>query len=277
MYLTQRLYLKTYYFIVEILIKGRTLDIHGSFGKTRNLFLYFDYEREFGGHVSCITNEDIQNLLYSLDQYNLKATWFTVGKIFEQYPESIEEILRKGHEIGSHTYAHISPLNSTVFDLKKDFQHFQNASSGFIRVKGFHYPNNKWSINTLKELARYDITYDVIYCHEQSTRLIPAGFFLCNKHVLRFCSVGDDWPLYKKKITEDNAFNHFLNLYWKVKIGTICGIGFHPWVLVSDKNIMKGFLKFLKYLSMREDRVVKTAFEYAMEILDHNKSLAGNK
>ena len=275
--LAGRIYIKAYYYFANIILREKKLDIHDSFRNARNIILYFDYEREFGGHDTCICDEDIHNILNSLDQYNLNATWFTVGKIFEHYPGSIEEILSRGHEIGSHTYAHLAPLKSSVSNLKKDFQHFQNVSSSYTRVKGFHYPNSKWSISTLKELGRYDFIYDMVYCREQFTRLISERILSRNKKVLRFCSIGDDWPLYKKETTEENAYNHFVNLYEKVKTGSVCGIGFHPWVLISDENIMKGFLKFLKYLAGQENKFVKTAVEFATLILDHHKLPVENK
>lgn len=48
------------------------------------------------------TNE----ILEILDDKNVKATFFVVGKIFEKYPLEGEAIIENGHEIGNHSYSH---------------------------------------------------------------------------------------------------------------------------------------------------------------------------
>ena len=45
-------------------------------------------------------------LLDVLDRYQVKATFFLVGKQVELYPELAAEIVRRGHEVGSHSYSH---------------------------------------------------------------------------------------------------------------------------------------------------------------------------
>lgn len=45
-------------------------------------------------------------ILDILDQYGIKATFFIVGLNAEYYPEALEEISLRGHEIGNHTYTH---------------------------------------------------------------------------------------------------------------------------------------------------------------------------
>lgn len=45
-------------------------------------------------------------ILDLLDRFGAKATFLLVGKQVEMYPELTREILRRGHEIGSHSYTH---------------------------------------------------------------------------------------------------------------------------------------------------------------------------
>ncbi|MGE5531726.1 MAG: polysaccharide deacetylase family protein, partial [Bacteroidota bacterium] len=45
-------------------------------------------------------------ILDLLDKYQAKATFLLVGKQVEMYPELTREILRRGHEIGAHSYTH---------------------------------------------------------------------------------------------------------------------------------------------------------------------------
>ena len=48
-----------------------------------------------------------------LEKYNIKGTFFVLGKNVEKYPEIIKEIEKRGHTIGNHTYSH------RVGDFKK--------------------------------------------------------------------------------------------------------------------------------------------------------------
>jgi peptidoglycan/xylan/chitin deacetylase (PgdA/CDA1 family) len=45
-------------------------------------------------------------VLDALDDAKAKATFFVIGKKAEEHPEIVREILRRGHEIGLHSYAH---------------------------------------------------------------------------------------------------------------------------------------------------------------------------
>lgn len=51
-------------------------------------------------------DEDIDNILKTLDAYQAKCTFFIVGEWAEKYPESVKKIYEKGHEIANHSYAH---------------------------------------------------------------------------------------------------------------------------------------------------------------------------
>ncbi len=46
-------------------------------------------------------------MLDILRRANVKATFFVVGELVEQYPELARMIVRDGHELGNHTYSHI--------------------------------------------------------------------------------------------------------------------------------------------------------------------------
>ena len=51
-------------------------------------------------------NEDTQELIDILDQYNVKATFFVVGDWVEKYPESVKALSDAGHEVMSHSNHH---------------------------------------------------------------------------------------------------------------------------------------------------------------------------
>lgn len=55
-------------------------------------------------------------ILEILDEYGIKATFFTVGINAYYYPEALRMVAERGHEIGNHTYSH--PRVSSVDQSK---------------------------------------------------------------------------------------------------------------------------------------------------------------
>ena len=46
-------------------------------------------------------------ILDVLDRFDAKATFFMVGENAHRYPDLLEEVRRRGHSVGNHTYNHI--------------------------------------------------------------------------------------------------------------------------------------------------------------------------
>jgi len=72
-------------------------------GFMKQVFLTFD-----DGPVPEVTPQ----VLDILDQYGVKATFFWVGENLTKYPHLAEEVLRRGHRVGNHTYHHVSGWNT---------------------------------------------------------------------------------------------------------------------------------------------------------------------
>jgi len=49
-------------------------------------------------------------ILDTLDKYNAKATFFMVGENAVKYPHLLEEVRSRGHQVGNHTYNHLSGM-----------------------------------------------------------------------------------------------------------------------------------------------------------------------
>jgi len=61
-----------------------------------------------------------QKILKILDETNTKATFFVVGYVAEHFPELIEEIKVRGHEIGTHGYSHTSIRKQKPSEFEED-------------------------------------------------------------------------------------------------------------------------------------------------------------
>lgn len=61
-------------------------------------------------------------ILDILDAHNVKATFFMVGINVFYYPEVAKEVLKRGHEVGNHTFSHshIPKMSSSV--LKREIE-----------------------------------------------------------------------------------------------------------------------------------------------------------
>jgi peptidoglycan/xylan/chitin deacetylase (PgdA/CDA1 family) len=56
------------------------------------------------------------DVLAILDHFDVKATFFCVGDNVRKYPELFQEVIRKGHHVGNHTFNHIKGFSWNVKD-----------------------------------------------------------------------------------------------------------------------------------------------------------------
>lgn len=86
--------------------KGRhtgTLVWHGDRSKNK-VYLTFD---------DGPTAEATVRILDILKRYNVKATFFVLGRKAEKVPAVVRRIRSEGHDIGNHTYKHVGGVNVT--------------------------------------------------------------------------------------------------------------------------------------------------------------------
>lgn len=80
-------------------------------------------------------------ILDILDKYNIKATFFVVGENVKLYPEAFKEVVRRGHEIGNHSFTH--PLrNQSAHSMSKQITECEDEifKHSDIRTKIFRPP-----------------------------------------------------------------------------------------------------------------------------------------
>jgi len=75
------------------------------------------------GNKVALTFDDGPSIKYTapilkiLAEKNARATFFMLGKQVEKYPEIAKKIVEEGHEVGNHTYGHITVPNSSPAQL----------------------------------------------------------------------------------------------------------------------------------------------------------------
>jgi polysaccharide deacetylase family protein (PEP-CTERM system associated) len=88
-----------------------------------------------------------RRLLDLLDAAQVTATFFVVGWVAERYPELVRDILRAGHEVGSHSHLHrrVYELTPAEFSADLDAATAALVTAGAPRPRAYRAP--EWSIN----------------------------------------------------------------------------------------------------------------------------------
>jgi polysaccharide deacetylase family protein (PEP-CTERM system associated) len=100
--------------------------------------------------------------LQVLEKYNIKTTFFVVGELIENYPQVINEILAKGHEIALHSYDHQRPLTMKIDDFEIDTARcIELLKEKFnYQPKGFRAPCFSMDRSRLDVLINLGLEYD---------------------------------------------------------------------------------------------------------------------
>ncbi len=112
----------------------------------KEVFLTFD-----DGPSSKVT----PRILEILDDYNIKATFFVIGKNAEQYPELTKRTHDSGHLIANHTYSHdykfiYSSTNNFLVDLDKSNKALASILGSFDN-KIIRFPGGSFGRTAYKE------------------------------------------------------------------------------------------------------------------------------
>ncbi|MGZ3773948.1 MAG: XrtA system polysaccharide deacetylase [Pseudobdellovibrionaceae bacterium] len=145
--------------------------------------LSFDVEdwftvRNMREHISFDDWQKVENrihvgmdfILDSLASKNIKATFFILGWVADQFPDLVRRIDSEGHEIACHGYGHtpIDLLEPGAFkkDLQRAMQSLENITGK--KVKGFRAPSfsvthkTAWALDIMQECGlEYDSS---IFC-----------------------------------------------------------------------------------------------------------------
>lgn len=189
-----------------------------------------------------------KQILDLLDRYNTKITFFVLGEIYKWYPQFIEEISKRGHEIGYHGHRHI------IFETKDVLLEDLNLSNDFIKKYkpiGFRAPRMCLKKENLQILSKFGFKYDSSFYGLNAQRLsdhnlveIPVSMFsyLSNNKENNYLG-GMSKELFINGIpfgsglfisllqTKSQFFIDFAN-----KKNISCNIFVHPWQFFDYEN-----------------------------------------
>ena len=101
-------------------------------------------------------------ILAVLEKYGINATFFTVGKNADCYPETLELIIKNGNEIGNHTHTHRVIKSASKHTVKREIEMCENAIYSHIdcRPKLFRPPEGSFGKNLID--ASDELGYQIV-------------------------------------------------------------------------------------------------------------------
>ncbi|WP_017727749.1 polysaccharide deacetylase family protein [Halalkalibacterium ligniniphilum] len=92
-----------------------------------------------------------------LKQYNVKATFFVMGKRAEAYPDLVKRMISEGHIVGNHAYSHRNLVEASEKALEEEVKKTEDILAGVIgyRTRLFRAPYgflNEKLVEKLKEM-----------------------------------------------------------------------------------------------------------------------------
>lgn len=220
--------------------------------------------------------QDTDKLLSLLDEANVHATFFVLGYNAELFPELIENIIDKNHEVAMHGYDHTPIFMQTPQKLENDIKktlkilkHITNDEIIGYRAPWFSVIKETfWAIDVLKKYFEYDSsiypTKTPLYGIPKAPRF-PFQFQLGDpiemraKRFLEFPPATYEIPIFKQKIPVAGGFYlrlfpYSFSKYCIEKINenqqpAVCYI--HPWEIDPQQPKIKSY-KWWHYYNLNK-------------------------
>lgn len=130
--------------------------------------------------------EDTDQIIATLQKYNVKATFFIVGDWVRKYPNEARKLAEAGHDIANHSDRHPHVNQMSKEELKKDIMAAHQA---------------------LKEITGKDTNLYRPPYGEYNNTVIEAAKE-CNYHVVQWDVDSLDWKEYGLQALIDKVLNH---------------------------------------------------------------------
>lgn len=111
-------------------------------------------------------NEQTKDLLDTLDEYDVKTTFFLVKQWVDKYPDSVKDIAARGHDVGNHsaTHPHMAQLSEAeqlteITDCSKAIEGLTGKAPTLFRAPYGEYDNKL--VNSLRGMGMYCVQWNI--------------------------------------------------------------------------------------------------------------------
>jgi peptidoglycan/xylan/chitin deacetylase (PgdA/CDA1 family) len=133
-------------------------------------------------------------ILELLERLQVRAGFFIVGKVAEQYPALVKDVHRRGHEVAHHSYSHVNPARQKPEETWEEFARAHEILQSLTGAppRGFRSPAADMSATAWKFLTEFGFVYD----SSLMTRELPYICEVQNHPIVEipFHWMLDDWP-----------------------------------------------------------------------------------
>jgi polysaccharide deacetylase family protein (PEP-CTERM system associated) len=120
--------------------------------------------------------DNTKKILDLLDEFQVKATFFTLGWVAERVPGLVKEIDRRGHEVACHGYGHQRVYTRTRRQFREDIRRSKSFLEDLtgVEVLGHRAPSYSISMSTL---WAFDELHEAGYRYDSSIFPIRHDFY----------------------------------------------------------------------------------------------------
>lgn len=123
-------------------------------------------------------------ILNTLEEYNVKATFFCVGENITKHPDIFKRLIDEGHQVGNHTYNH---LKGWKYEDKEYIENVMKCQQ-LTNTKLFRPPYARAKKSQLKALQKdFDIIYWDVLSGDFDLNLAPKK---CLNNILKYTKNG---------------------------------------------------------------------------------------
>jgi peptidoglycan-N-acetylglucosamine deacetylase len=103
-----------------------------------------------------------QRILALLKSFGIRATWFIPGFTIESHPAACEGVVRDGHEVAHHSWAHVPPAQQSRAEEEADLVRANDAIARLTgrKARGYRSPSWDLSESTVDLLLAHGFRYD---------------------------------------------------------------------------------------------------------------------
>jgi polysaccharide deacetylase family protein (PEP-CTERM system associated) len=225
----------------------------------------------------CRVERNVERILQLFEAHGVKATFFTLGWIAERYPNVVKEIVRHGHELASHGYAHLRASDQSEEAFFSDIQLAKLLLEDLSgqQVKGYRAPSfsigtgNLWALDAIARAGYsysssiYPIRHDH-YGIPDAPRFAYQTSGVTEIPVTTVHLLGRNWPA-----SGGGYFRLFPYAFSRWLIKRVNQIDrqsaifyFHPWEIDPDQPRVPGIdakTRFRHYLNLHrmEGRIAR--------------------